>query len=234
MIVEHKKNKIFIFLGPPGSGKGTLSAQCAQAFGWVQVSTGNLCRDHILRQTELGKQIKSTLEQGHLVADEVVAQMVQEWIVAQNEMPQALIFDGYPRTKNQADLFYSLIINSLKNFEFILIKLNISSEKIIDRILMRAVCSNKDCQQIYSLRQGNNNQPKCEMICDFCQSSLNQRADDTKEILEKRLEVYYEHEQAILDVYAAKEFKIGVLDASQESDIVFNDFKKIVHQNYAY
>jgi adenylate kinase len=73
-----KKNKIFLFFGPPGSGKGTLSEMCVDQFGWLQLSTGNLCRQHIAESTEIGKRIKNLIAQGQLVPDEIIASMVVE------------------------------------------------------------------------------------------------------------------------------------------------------------
>jgi adenylate kinase len=227
-----KKNKIFLFFGPPGSGKGTLSEMCVDQFGWLQLSTGNLCRQHIAQSTVIGNQIKQIISQGGLVPDEIIAQMVVDWITSQTTKPQGIVFDGYPRTKKQAEMLYNFWQEKLFEFELILVKLNIDAQLLTDRILNRVVCSNKDCGRVYSLSQTSQNRPVQDMICDVCKSALVRRSDDTQAALELRLKIYYQHEQEILDFYVDKGFKVNELDGDQGAQNLFEDFKKIVLLNY--
>lgn len=228
------KGKIFLFLGPPGSGKGTLSEMCASQFGWPQLSTGNLCRQHIADGTVIGKQIQKIIASGELVSDDIIADMVVDWIVHQKVIPQGIIFDGYPRTKNQAEMLYSFLKEKLSQYELVLIKLNIDSTLLADRILSRVVCSNKNCGRVYSMSKTSEMRPKNDMICDACGSALVHRPDDTQNSLIQRLKIYYQHEQEIIDFYVGKGLKVSMLQASQGIQKLFEDFKKIAFQDYVY
>ena len=90
--------RIVLFVGPPGSGKGTLSQKCVQELGWKQISTGDLCRAHIANETEIGKKIDFAIKSGKLVDDGLISQMVFEWFSEQKNGPHTVILDGYPRT----------------------------------------------------------------------------------------------------------------------------------------
>jgi adenylate kinase len=227
-----KRNKIFIFLGPPGSGKGTLSAMCTEQFGWLLLSTGNLCRDHIARNTDLGKEIKNFSDQGLLVPDEIIAQMVADWLLSHNNLPEGVIFDGYPRTLEQAKVLYDFLQTKLQNFCVVLVKVNIDSQLLEDRILGRVVCPAKDCGRTYSVKGAIELQPKKAMICDSCESVLICRTDDTKKSLQQRLKVYYDHEQDIIDFYVDKGFDICMINSAQSKQEVFKDFKNLALNNH--
>lgn len=225
-------NKIFIFLGPPGSGKGTLSALCMQHFGWELLSTGNLCRDHIARGTELGKEIQKFSHQGLLVPDEIIAELVADWLLSKQQLPSGVIFDGYPRTLDQAKSLYALLQTKLKVFGVCLVKIDIDATLLVDRILNRVICSNKECGRTYSLKSIPDLQTKNVMTCDYCHSRLEQRADDTIESLEQRLKVYYQHEQSIIDFYIDKGFEVCMISSAQPKQQVFEDFKNMALNNY--
>lgn len=217
-------------MGPPGSGKGTLSALCIKAFGWHQLSTGNLCRDHIQKQTETGLKMQSFINQGQLVPDEIIADMVKEWIQSQKVLPQGIIFDGYPRTRNQAELLHSLLQEMLPDSELVLIKLHVDADVVVNRILSRAACVNKDCQQIYSLMKDSPLHPKRSMTCDLCGSELQRRSDDTKETVKNRIQIYYQNEQDIIDYYVNQGICVSMINGAQAVQDVFQDFKVLAEQ----
>ena len=226
------KNKIFLFFGPPGSGKGTLSELCVDQFGWLQLSTGNLCRQHIAQATSIGKQIQKISSEGGLVPDEIITEMVIEWITSQKIKPEGIIFDGYPRTLQQAEMLYRFWKEKLSDFELILVKFNVDAQLLTDRILNRIVCSNKNCGRVYSLIPSSQSKPKNDMICDMCQTELLRRSDDTQESMKLRLKIYYQHEQEILNFFVGKGLKLNTLEGNQSAQNVLQDFKKIVLQNY--
>lgn len=228
-----KKNKIFLFFGPPGSGKGSLSSLCVQHFGWKHVSTGDLCRAHIKLGTEIGKHIKAVSEQGRYVSDEIIADMVANWIIDQKEVSQDFILDGYPRTRKQAEMLDKLMQERLQNFQLVLVKLNINSDLLADRIVNRVSCSGADCGQIYSMSASSKARPKIEMVCDKCDGALIKRSDDSLEALKLRLQAYYLHEQEVIDFYIDKGLDIEMLNGDQSIQDVFEDFK-IVLQKYDY
>ena len=207
-----KKNKIFLFFGPPGSGKGTLSEMCVDQFGWLQLSTGNLCRQHIANGTVVGKKIQQIIASGQLVSDEIIVNMVVDWIKSQSTKPEGIVFDGYPRTLAQAQMLYDFWQKQLFEFDLVLVKLNIDRQLLFDRVTHRIVCSNKNCGR----------------VCDVCGSALEHRPDDTQDSLKLRLKIYYQHEQEILDFYVGKGLKIHELNADQGARNLFDDFKKTV------
>ncbi len=225
-------NKIFIFLGPPGSGKGTLSALCMQHFGWELLSTGNLCRDHITRGTPLGKEIQNFSNEGLLVPDEIIAELVADWLLSHSKLPKGVIFDGYPRTLQQAKSLYELLQSKLNVFGVCLVKIDIDVKLLADRILNRVICSNKECGRTYSLKAVEDLEIKEHMACGYCKSQLEHRADDTIKSLEQRLKIYYQHEQNIIDFYVDKGFEICMINSAQSKQQVFEDFKNIVLNNY--
>ncbi len=228
-----KKNKIFLFFGPPGSGKGSLSSMCVQQFGWKHVSTGDLCREHIKLGTEIGKHIKAISEQGKYVSDEIIADMVADWIMHQKEVSQDFILDGYPRTRKQAEMLDKLMQERLQNFQLVLVKLNINSDLLVNRIVHRVSCSNKDCGRIYSTFATSQSKPKVEMVCDACGCALAKRLDDNEQALKLRLQTYYQHEQELINFYIDKGLSIEMLNCNQPLQDVFEDLK-IVLQKYDY
>src|SRR5437870_4418018 len=101
--------KIYIFIGPPGAGKGTLAQLCASRMGWIQCSTGDLCRKHVAEQSPLGMQIDLLIKSGKLISDELVIEMVEEWLHKNLYAYEHIIFDGFPRTRVQAELLEALL-----------------------------------------------------------------------------------------------------------------------------
>lgn len=214
-------------MGPPGSGKGTLSALCKEQFGWNQVSTGNLCRSHIQIGTETGKKIKVAIDKGQLISDEIVAEMLQEWMISQKNKKQNVIFDGYPRTKKQAELLYDMVQSNLKEYDIELVRFLVDKEILLERILARVICSNKDCQRAYSLKDDS---LKTAMKCDICESLLVKRSDDTLDTLMNRIDTYYQYEQDIVDFYMDHGVSIVEINAACPIQDVFQNFTKMVEQ----
>ena len=111
------KKSVFIFIGPPGSGKGTLSHLCVSSLRWVQLSTGNLCRKHIAEQTEIGKQIDFALKSGKLVSDSLINAMVHDWFSMTIQEADNIILDGYPRTVAQAEALHEYLQKNLSHVD---------------------------------------------------------------------------------------------------------------------
>ena len=112
--MNNQKNLI-VFMGPPGAGKGSLSQLCVDEFGWVQLSTGFLCRKHIAAQTTIGRQIDFFIKSGKLVDDSLIVDMVEEWLAEQIDQQRGVILDGFPRSVVQAQALDEI----LKKFESI-------------------------------------------------------------------------------------------------------------------
>lgn len=206
--------KAFIFFGPPGAGKGTVSRRCVEQLGWLQLSTGDLFRKHIKEQTPLGQSIEKAIAEGKLVDDATVMDIVYEWIIQHKNVDKPLIFDGFPRTIKQAELFLEKIKKN--NITCQVLVLDIADQKVIDRLLMRRTCQNYNCQKIYSGATPNN---KCEV----CGSDLYQRADDMAPTIKNRLLVYHQHANQLLKFYEENGIEIKKVNADQSIEKVFND-----------
>lgn len=224
--MKPKKN-VYIFVGPPGSGKGTLSYLCVKMLGWVQLSTGNLCRRHIAEGTDLGKQIDFALKSGKLVSDSLINAMVQDWLITTIAQTHHVILDGYPRTVAQAGALHDFLKQHADTVNVHVVRFYISDESVINRICGRLVCLNKDCQEVYSLNEGAR-VPAQQMKCDACLTDLGRRTDDAEGAVRDRLETYHKHEKALLEFYAQTPFVAKELPVERQLDEVFEDFKKLV------
>lgn len=221
------QREIFIFIGPPGSGKGTLSQLCVQQFGWTQLSTGNLCRKHIAEGTEIGKEIDLVIKSGKLISNSLVTRMVCEWF-AQQKHVTTFILDGYPRTVVQARRFHEIMLNELSDFKLRVTRFLISDEAVVDRLMNRFVCINKNCQAVYSLAAGACLAPRREKFCDNCEGVLERRVDDNLETVQGRLKTYYEHERELIEFYDAVQLPIYEVNVERPLQEVFQNFAVLI------
>ena len=204
----------FIFLGPPGAGKGTLAKEAAKAFNIPHISTGDIFRENIKNGTELGKKAKAIIDAGGLVSDEITIGLVKDRL-SQPDTANGYILDGFPRTIPQAEMLDTLGLElSCVNFE-------IAEELVIKRLSTRRVC--KACGANYNVLTL---PPKVEGVCDKCGVEIYQRDDDKQESILHRMEVYKEQTQPLIDYYN-KKGNMTNLDASIETPILLEEFKKI-------
>jgi adenylate kinase len=222
------KTDIFVFIGPPGSGKGSLSNLCSIKLGWVQLSTGNLCRKHIAEKTEIGKQIDFAIKSGKLVSDSLVTSAVEDWFRQNLSQAQAVILDGYPRTVAQAKALQELILKGPFKLNLIIVRFAIPDEKVLLRLCSRFICENISCQAIYSLASGSALKPKKHMSCDACGGALIRRKDDDEEAVIERLKIYHRHEQDLLNFYERTKQPIKEVQVEKPLDEVFEEFKNLV------
>jgi len=195
---------VYSFLGPPGSGKGTLARRCAQALGFKVLSTGDLCRKHVASGSSVGKKIKDCLLQGHLIPDFLITGMVAEWLDNALTAAVPVILDGYPRTKRQAEDFLHLLDERFPNAYFTILSFDISTEEIVRRLEKRLVCKNKSCQAIYSAIIP----PKKENTCDVCGGVVARRRDDRASVVRERLRHHPASQESLLNLYRDKKVPI--------------------------
>ncbi|MCQ2247869.1 MAG: adenylate kinase [Treponema sp.] len=204
----------FIFLGPPGAGKGTLAAQVAEEYKIPQISTGDIFRENIKNQTELGKKVKAIMDAGGLVGDDVVLEIVEDRL-KKDDCKNGFILDGFPRTIPQAEAFEKLGIDvKVVNFE-------VNNDLIIARLSNRRVC--KNCKQNYNVKFM---PPKVEGVCDKCGGELFTREDDKLESITHRLEVYRKETEPLIDFYRNLNKMIDI-DSARDSGEVLVDFRKL-------
>lgn len=183
-----------IMLGAPGAGKGTQAKQIADKYGIPHISTGDIFRANIKDGTELGKKAKTYMDQGLLVPDELVCELVVDRI-QQEDCKNGFVLDGFPRTIPQAEALTDALQKIGSSMDFAL-NIDVPDENIIDRMSGRRACLN--CGATYHVVTI---PPKKEGICDVCGSELVLRDDDQPETVKKRLDVYHEQTQPLIDYY---------------------------------
>ena len=168
-----------VLLGPPGSGKGTQGEKLSEELGYTRLSTGDMLREAVRNQTELGKKAKEFMDAGALVPNDLIIGLMKEKIAASNG---GVILDGFPRTVEQADALAEQLDVDLA------LNLDVDDDELITRLTKRRSCP--QCNAVYHLVY---NAPKTEGVCDKCGSELYQRDDDKEETVSNRLHVYREN-----------------------------------------
>lgn len=198
-----------IMLGAPGAGKGTQAKMIANKYGIPHISTGDIFRANIKEGTELGKKAKEYMDQGLLVPDELTVDLVVDRL-QKEDCANGFILDGFPRTISQAEA----LKNANQTLDFA-IDVDVPDESIVNRMAGRRACVG--CGATYHIKY---NAPKTEGICDVCGKELILRDDDKAETVQKRLKVYHDQTQPLIDYYK----EVGILrtvDGTQNMDDVF-------------
>jgi len=226
--VKNTPATILTFLGAPGSGKGTLADRCVSELDYITLSTGNLCREHIAKGTELGTKLKEYTQKGLLVPDDVIMPMVKGWLNEHIKEGKTIILDGFPRTAGQADLLLQMLKRDFAGHPFRVVEVDVPNDEIIQRLANRLMCENKSCQAIYSAANVAKNNPKCAA----CGSALIRRVDDKEEVVRERLKVYEATSQKLKDFYMSKGIAIETVSGSKKSpEEVFASFRMIFDTN---
>lgn len=187
-----------VLLGAPGSGKGTIGKILAEDLQLAHISTGDLFRENLKNETELGQKAKSYMDKGELVPDEITVKMLEKRM-EEADVENGAILDGFPRTKNQAIVLDNLLESKGKKIDMAL-NIDVPFEEIIERIANRRSC--KGCNEIYNVVF---NPPKQEGKCDKCGGELYQREDQKPEVVQNRLEVYKKTSEELINYYENKE-----------------------------
>ena len=186
-----------IMLGAPGAGKGTQAKQIAAKYSIPHISTGDIFRANIKNGTELGKKAKEYMDQGALVPDELTCDLVMDRI-QEDDCKNGFVLDGFPRTIPQAEALTNALAKIGEKMEYA-IDVDVPDENIVNRMGGRRACVN--CGATYHLVSI---PPKKEGICDTCGSELILRDDDKPETVQKRLTVYHDQTQPLIDYYKAQ------------------------------
>lgn len=221
--MSHIKD-VFIFIGPPGSGKGSVANLCVKRFGWLQVSTGNLCRKHIAEETKIGKEIDLIIKSGKLISDDLVSSMVTEFLQENVEKTSGIIIDGYPRTVAQANCFDNTLKNLFPHVKERVVFFAISDTTVINRLSRRFVCQNKECQAVYNIALEDNDKINTSLFCTECNGLLARRPDDEVESIKKRLDLYHQHTKKLTDFYSASGIETIEIDGEKPLKDVFKNF----------
>ncbi|MCM8797630.1 MAG: adenylate kinase [Candidatus Omnitrophica bacterium] len=203
-----------VLLGPPGAGKGTQAKILADRLQVPHISTGDLLRENVKNNTDLGKEARDYMERGLLVPDELVAKMLTKRF-AQSDTKNGFILDGYPRNLNQAETLDTILQEKNMAIDFV-VYLDTAEDIIIQRLSGRLVCS--VCAANYHIK---NMPPKVKGVCDNCHGPLSQRTDDREETVRKRLQIYKKEVSSLIDYYE-RQHRLRRIDGGQEADIVLN------------
>jgi adenylate kinase len=182
-----------IIFGAPGAGKGTYSSRLQAKLGVDVIAMGDIFRESVKQDSELGRKVKGYVEKGALVPDDVVVEVLKDRL-AKVPAGKGFILDGFPRTIEQAKT-----LEGITKIDVIL-QLDVPDEIIIERLSSRRIC--KKCGEVYNIRFL---KPKVEGVCDKCGGELYQRVDDNPEVIKNRLKVYKDQTEPLIEYYKEKQ-----------------------------
>lgn len=224
--------KNILLLGPPGSGKGTQAARLTKKWGFSALATGQIIRDEIASGSALGQEIQEVVAAGKFCDDNLVNEVVSSFLKKRNfsvskeakkQLPQesGLIFDGYPRTLNQAKFLESVLEGLSLSLDHV-IAFDLPEELLKQRIVDRRVC--KECGENYNISL---NPPQKQGICDACGGDLYQRSDDNLASFQNRIKIYRDLTDPII-AYFEDKMPVHHIDASQSLEKIEEIFTRIL------
>jgi len=220
-----------VLLGPPGVGKGTEANLLATRLSIDHISTGDMLRQEVRENTDLGKEAQSFMNSGKLVTDEVIMAMVRKRlkqicssnVIASNaKQSHGFVLDGVPRTLNQAEVLQEILKELNTNLDFV-IEFEAKEEVLIERLSGRRVC--KKCHALYHIT---NMRPKKEGVCDRCGGDLYQRDDDKVATIKRRLAIYRKETEGLKEFYRKKGLLL-VINAEGDAEETFRKIVKNVN-----
>lgn len=207
-----------ILLGPPGAGKGTQASGLSKEYDIPHISTGDIFRYNIKEQTPLGIIAKEYMDNGQLVPDELVVELIEERLQL-DDCKNGFLLDGFPRTLNQADSFDNFLQQHDKKINYV-INIEANDEEIIKRISGRRNCTN--CKAIFNISN-----EKIEEVCPICNGSLHQRDDDSEDVVRERLKVYHDQTKPLIDYYTKKDLIVNIDGLDSIENVSANIFKAL-------
>lgn len=208
-----------VFIGPPGSGKGTQATRLSRELGMVHLATGDILRQAVRDASELGLKVKAYLSDGELVPDILVIEIIRE-ILENRDLKNGFILDGFPRTIPQAESLEHMLSESGACIDRVVL-LNVPDDEIIKRLSGRWLCPK--CNEGYNYPM---KLPKVEGKCDNDGSDLQRRPDDEEKVVKHRLDVYKSQTEPILDFYE-KQSKLIEISGQKDPDNVFSELLKL-------
>jgi len=206
-----------VLLGPPGAGKGTQAVLLSKHFKLIHISTGDMLRSQLKEKNELSERLRSFMEKGQLVPDEIVTEIIGARL-QKEDIKNGFMLDGFPRTHVQAEALDKMLLE--KNLPIdVTIYFEASNEVIVQRLSGRRVCSK--CGANFHIT---NMPSKKDMICDLCAEPLYQRKDDTIATIKNRIAVYLEQSKPLVNYYS-QQGKLERVDADKNAEIVLQQLR---------
>ena len=213
-----------ILLAPPAAGKGTQSEILINKYNLNQISTGDLFRNIASQDTALGNKIKETLASGNLVEDELVFQVLEDYLDNHNNT-NGYIFDGFPRTLAQAEKLDIILEKRQQKIDFVFY-LDVEKNILLKRITGRRLC--KSCGAIYNVNI-DSLKPKKDSICDKCDGNLYRRDDDNQESFEVRYQTYIEKTKPLIDYYRNKKVLFDI-DGGVDKEYTLKQIESVIEK----
>ena len=218
--MAYNKKFNLLFFGPPGGGKGTEIQILQKRGGYIKLSTGDMLRSEVDSGSSLGKELKKIMDSGGLVSDNLVVKLIEKQI---KKNKKGIIFDGFPRTLDQAKKLTTLLNKNKINLDAVIV-IDTPDDLIVKRISGRYIC--KKCGASYN-KYGN--QPTNDGICDVCKGrQFIQRSDDKKEVILKRLKDYHTKSKDLIEYYNKKGLVHYVSGEKGDAKITHNQVLKIL------
>ncbi|OGX08228.1 MAG: hypothetical protein A2Z88_09860, partial [Omnitrophica WOR_2 bacterium GWA2_47_8] len=192
--------------------------------GFAHISTGDILREEMKKETKLGGQLKKIVQEGKLVSDDIVTELLKKRFKDRKLSEQGFMLDGYPRTKTQAEILDGILKNTKQSIDFVL-NMEASLPVIIQRLGGRRVC--RKCGAVFHVQ---NKPPQKEGVCDVCGGELYQRPDDNEATIKTRMEVYTKNTNPVVDYYK-KQKKLLNVDANQESILLRDELIKVFDEH---
>ena len=210
-----------VLLGAPGAGKGTQAKMLAGKYGILHISTGDILRENVGNNTELGKKAKEYMDKGELVPDAVLIDIIRDRL-SKPDTENGFLLDGYPRTIPQAEALDQIFDQLGKSLDAV-IDIKVADEELVARLAGRRMCK---CGASYHVTF---NPPKEEGVCDTCGGELYQRDDDTESSVKTRLVAYYNQTHPLIDYYTDKGLLRSVSGTGSIEDI-FDEIKIVIEK----
>lgn len=209
-----------VLFGPPGAGKGTQARRLVETLGVPQISTGDIMRAERASGSDLGKRFDEYMSAGKLVPDELVAELLEKRLQAEDAQNGA-IFDGYPRTTDQAKTLDDVLSRNRRNIDKV-VSVEVPLEDLIDRITGRRVC--EGCGQVYHVRYS---PPPSSGVCASCGGRLVQRSDDTEEVVRKRHDEYKAKTEPVLSYYRDRDL-VATVDGTGSPEEITERIRRVI------
>jgi len=216
--------KNIIFIAPPAAGKGTQAKLVSEEYNIPHISTGDLLREEMAKESEIGLSIKKDMDEGNLVSDEVITTLLKNRITSR-DCHNGYILDGYPRNLTQAKL-YNNLLEELHYNKGIVIFFDIDKETALKRTLSRIICG--ECGSSYNLLV-EDLKPKKENVCDRCNHELKTRTDDTEEVFIHRFDTYLNSTKDLIEYYENLGLLHTVEVSTKDALTIFEEVKEILN-----